>query len=120
MQIKLIPATPLPTVLFTVTYSEPPDYLGFPASWAQALHRLSADDLELPGTVHAFDKTTWLVAVLLQILVPHTTADVIPCHLPTNPEFPRFYESKSSRQTSCQETLISLLELRCSLVGSLR
>ncbi|KAF7799869.1 hypothetical protein EIP86_011111 [Pleurotus ostreatoroseus] len=64
MQIKLIPASSLPTVLFTVTYSEPPDYLGFPASWAQALHRLSADDLELPGTVHAFDKTTWIVAIL--------------------------------------------------------
>ncbi|PSR75166.1 hypothetical protein PHLCEN_2v9282 [Hermanssonia centrifuga] len=64
MQIKLVPSSLLPTVLFTVTYSEPPDYLGFPASWAQTLHRISADDLELPSTMHAFDKTTWLVTIL--------------------------------------------------------
>ena len=64
MQIKLIPATNLPTVLFTVNFSELPDDLGIPVAWATLLHRLSADELELPSSLLALDKTTWIVTVL--------------------------------------------------------
>lgn len=64
MQIRLLPPPPHPAILFTIAYPNPPEYLGIPASWAAQLQRLSSEELEMPQTLLALDKTSWLVAVL--------------------------------------------------------
>jgi hypothetical protein len=67
MQIKLIPPHPHPTILFTISLPDPPEYLGIPQAWAAQLHRLGSEDLEYPQTMLALDKTTWIIACLSSV-----------------------------------------------------
>ena len=64
MQIKLIPASSHPTILFTIAPPEPPEHLGIAPAWAAQLHRLGAEELEYPPSMLALDKATWIIACL--------------------------------------------------------
>lgn len=74
MQIRVLPPSPHPAILFTIAYPEQPEYLGIPTAWAAQLYRLSADELEMPQTLLALDKASWLIAVLQSV-----TFDVSGC-----------------------------------------
>ncbi|KAI0089654.1 hypothetical protein BDY19DRAFT_117798 [Irpex rosettiformis] len=64
MQIKLIPASTHPTILFTIALPDPPEHLGIAQAWAAQLHRLGSEELEYPPSMLALDKTTWIIACL--------------------------------------------------------
>lgn len=67
MQIKLIPYYPHPTILFTIALPDPPEHLGMPPAWSAQLHRLGVEELELPTTLLALDKTAWIIACLTSV-----------------------------------------------------
>ena len=64
MQIKLIPASPNPTILFTISLTDPPEHLGIPQAWAAQLHLIGMEELEYPQGLLSLDKTTWVIACL--------------------------------------------------------
>lgn len=67
MLIRLLPDPPHPTILFAVTFQNPPEDLALPWSWSTQLNALSLDDLELPQLVHSLDKAAGLVSILDQV-----------------------------------------------------
>lgn len=68
MLIRLIPPAPEPTVLFTLTFPPLPADIPFPQNWAAQLQHLSAQDLELPGCIHALDVAVGLSARLHEVV----------------------------------------------------
>jgi hypothetical protein len=66
MQIKLVPATSEPAVLFAVIFPDL-DYLPMPPSWAEQLRILQHDDLELPPSMHALDRAAGLIGLVSEI-----------------------------------------------------
>ncbi|KAF9011953.1 hypothetical protein BDQ17DRAFT_798226 [Cyathus striatus] len=67
MLIKLLPAHPHSTVLFSFTFGDIEPQLCNPPSWCSQLVQLQRDDLELPKYVHALDRSVGLVALLTQV-----------------------------------------------------
>ncbi|KAF8204300.1 hypothetical protein K438DRAFT_1757532 [Mycena galopus ATCC 62051] len=71
MLIKLTPppsAAPSPTILFALSFADPPANLPLPPSWAAQLARLAADDLEAPPALHALDRAAAFPALLSEVL----------------------------------------------------
>jgi len=69
MLIKLIPPTPQPTILYNLS-PPPAKDLPLPQTYQSLLHALSSSSpaLDLPPTLHALDKATWLGAVLREVV----------------------------------------------------
>jgi hypothetical protein len=78
MLIRLVPRPPLPTVLFTLEFINPPEGLPIPANFVHQLHQLNADELDLPGEagLYALDNAAWLVAVLREVTFNIPTSTV--------------------------------------------
>jgi hypothetical protein len=79
MQIKLIPATSEPAVLFAVTFPNL-DYLPMPPSWAEQLRILQHDELELPPSMHTLDRAAGLTGLVSEITFD-VPALVISCRM---------------------------------------
>ncbi|THH16211.1 hypothetical protein EW146_g4390 [Bondarzewia mesenterica] len=73
MLIRVIPTPPFPTVLFTITFPNLPPDLPFPPYWDVQLQRLSAEELEVPQSVHALDKSAWIAALLVEVTFDMTS-----------------------------------------------
>ncbi|KAL6304724.1 hypothetical protein BKA93DRAFT_260213 [Sparassis latifolia] len=76
MLIFLIPGAPRPNVFFTVSLADPCEYVPLSPGWAAQLHALQADELDMPSSVHALDKATWLLAILTEVTFDLTTLTV--------------------------------------------
>ncbi|KZT26185.1 hypothetical protein NEOLEDRAFT_1177964 [Neolentinus lepideus HHB14362 ss-1] len=67
MLIRLVPQPPSPTVLFTLSFPSLAQSLPPPPSWHLQLQRLATSELELPASMHALDKSAWVVCVLQEV-----------------------------------------------------
>lgn len=76
MLLRLIPLSPLPTVLFTLTFPALPDSAGFPQAWALQIQNLLQNELEMPNFIHAFDKSVWAVSLLHEVTFSIQTMSV--------------------------------------------
>ncbi|KAI0943582.1 hypothetical protein AcW1_002716 [Taiwanofungus camphoratus] len=69
MIINLIPSDAQgPHVYFRVNFNEPCETVPLPAGWITQLQCLQMDELEMPGSVHALDKASWLTAVIDELV----------------------------------------------------
>ncbi|OCH91155.1 hypothetical protein OBBRIDRAFT_545516 [Obba rivulosa] len=57
-----------PNILFTIAFADPCEKVPIPANWASQLSCIQLDDLEMPRTIHALDKSTWLTAILQDVI----------------------------------------------------
>src|SRR5262245_38571405 len=78
MLIRLIPTTPLPTVLFTISFPNPPPDIQIPESWNLQIQTLSYDDLETPRLMHALDKSAAFPTLLKEVLFD-VPASIVSC-----------------------------------------
>lgn len=67
MLLRLIPEQPHPAILFTLSFSNLPESVPFPANWALQLQHVLHDELEMPTCVHALDKAAWAVCLLHEV-----------------------------------------------------
>ncbi len=67
MLLQLIPAHPEPTIHFTFDFSDLPQNLNSPPSWSNQLSHLIVEDLEVPNTVHSFDKAAGITSLLEEV-----------------------------------------------------
>ena len=67
MLLQLIPAHPEPTIHFTFDFSDLPQSLNTPPSWSNQLSHLIVEDLEVPNTVHSFDKAAGITSLLEEV-----------------------------------------------------
>ena len=65
--LQLIPAHPEPTIHFTFDFSDLPQNLNTPSSWSSQLAHLMVEDLEVPNTVHLFDKAAGIASLLEEV-----------------------------------------------------
>ena len=68
MLIRLLPADPMPTVLFTLAPTHPPQHLPLPNSYAATLQAVADHSLEQPSSFHALDRASWPLALLDDVL----------------------------------------------------
>jgi hypothetical protein len=70
MLLKLIPPSPQPTVLFNLTYPTQHTSLPLPLAYQSLLHTLSTSSppLDLPNSLHALDKATYLAELLQEVV----------------------------------------------------
>ncbi|EMD36916.1 hypothetical protein CERSUDRAFT_95189 [Gelatoporia subvermispora B] len=57
-----------PNILFTIAFADPCEKVHIPANWASQLSCIQLDELEMPRTIHALDKSTWLTAILQDVI----------------------------------------------------
>jgi hypothetical protein len=68
MLIRLVPPTPHPTILFGIVFPETmPPNLPVPPAWHNQLSLLAVDDLELPTSLHALDKSAAITTLLSEV-----------------------------------------------------
>ncbi|KAH8112842.1 hypothetical protein DFH11DRAFT_1728193 [Phellopilus nigrolimitatus] len=67
MLLRLVPAPPLPTVLFTLAFPNLPDGVPFPQNWSAQLQHVLQDDLEMPNCIHALDKSAGVACLLHEV-----------------------------------------------------
>jgi hypothetical protein len=67
MLLKLIPAHPDPTIHFSFAFSDLPPNVNTPSSWSSQLSHLIVEELEVPNTVHSFDKAAGLTSLLEEV-----------------------------------------------------
>ncbi|KAI0783279.1 hypothetical protein C8Q75DRAFT_737047 [Abortiporus biennis] len=68
MIIRLFPATQVPSVLFTLSFSNHlPPALPVPQAYLNQLHILSQYDLEPPNSFHVLDKAVGMIALLHEV-----------------------------------------------------
>lgn len=84
MQIKLIPRSPHPTILFTLTLPNPDpttNVLPLPQAYQNLLHLLatSSPPLEAPGNMHALDRATFLVEVCAEVAFDLSASGKVRC-----------------------------------------
>lgn len=69
MIIRLIPDGPLPSVLFTLSFTTPPPpTLPISQSYLNQLQVLSQHDLDSPNCVHMLDKAVGVISLLHEVL----------------------------------------------------
>jgi hypothetical protein len=68
MLLKLVPPFPDPTVLFTLNFPILPSNVQLPQAWLNQITILNIDELDLPTSFHALDKSI-AITVLLQEVV---------------------------------------------------
>lgn len=69
MIIRLIPDGPLPSVLFTLSFTTPPPpTLPIPQSYINSLQVLSQHDLDPPTSIHMLDRSVGLISLLHEVL----------------------------------------------------
>ncbi|KAF8576261.1 hypothetical protein K439DRAFT_676987 [Ramaria rubella] len=64
MLFRLVPSTPLPTILFTIAFNSFPDTLPLPPAWSAHLALLAAARLPAPPSLHALDPACASTALL--------------------------------------------------------
>jgi hypothetical protein len=67
MIIRLVPPTSEPTVVFSIDFQNLPSNLQLPQAWLTQITYLNMDDLEVPQSLHALDKSTALVSLLHEV-----------------------------------------------------
>jgi hypothetical protein len=67
MLIRLIPASPFPTVLFTVSFKNTPPEIPIPTSWNTQIQTLTYDELEVPSLLHALDKSAAMPTLIHEV-----------------------------------------------------
>ncbi|KAF9525248.1 hypothetical protein CPB83DRAFT_838247 [Crepidotus variabilis] len=67
MLLKLIPAHSEPTIHFSFVFTDLPPNANTPSSWSNQLSHLIVEDLEVPTTVHSFDKAAGLTSLLEEV-----------------------------------------------------
>lgn len=67
MLLKLIPAHSEPTIHFSFAFSDLPQNVNTPSSWSTQLSHLIVEELEVPNTVHSFDKAAGLTSLLEEV-----------------------------------------------------
>lgn len=78
MIIKLLPASPQPTILFAVTFANIPDGLPMPLGWGNQLHALALDGIDPPESLHTLDKSAHL-SCLVEEVIFDVPAMIISC-----------------------------------------
>ncbi|CCM04491.1 uncharacterized protein FIBRA_06671 [Fibroporia radiculosa] len=68
MLIYLLPAEPHPRLYHAVNFSDPYERVALPTGWAAQLHSIHADELDPPTAIHALDKSSWLTAVIEELV----------------------------------------------------
>ncbi|KAI0059932.1 hypothetical protein BV25DRAFT_997906 [Artomyces pyxidatus] len=63
MQVRLV-APNVSTVVFPLSLHPLPSNVGIPQNWDAQLQRLASEDLDVPRSVYALDKSAWLTAIL--------------------------------------------------------
>lgn len=78
MQIKLLPPAPHPTVLFAITFPNPQPCLPIPHSYTTLVHTLNTShpQLDLPNSVYALDKATYILELLSEVIFDMSTGEV--------------------------------------------
>ncbi|KZV72573.1 hypothetical protein PENSPDRAFT_559351, partial [Peniophora sp. CONT] len=67
MQIRILPDTSLPAIIYSFSLPNLPQDLQTPAAWDMERQRVAAEDLELPHSVYAFDKSTWMSSIVHEL-----------------------------------------------------
>lgn len=67
MQIRILPDTSLPAIIYSFSLPNLPQDLQTPVAWDVERQRVAAEDLELPHSVYAFDKATWTSAIVHEL-----------------------------------------------------
>ncbi|KAF5389125.1 hypothetical protein D9757_004886 [Collybiopsis confluens] len=68
MLIRLIPSVSQPTVLFKLVFENLPETLQTPTAWVEHLTALDSDDLEIPESLHALDKSAGIVSLCDEVV----------------------------------------------------
>lgn len=78
MLIKLVPPAPHPTVLFTLTFPNPQQCLPRPHNYSALIHTLNTShpQLDLPNSIYALDKATYLLEVISEVIFDMGTGQV--------------------------------------------
>lgn len=79
MQLKLIPQHTESTIHFSFSFGDLPENLCTPAAWIAQLTQLHVEDLEVPATVHSFDKAVALTTLLDEVVFDLQLGE-IQCH----------------------------------------
>ena len=67
MLLKLIPPPPHPTIHFSLTLPTLPSYLDTPQFYTAQINHLLMEDLEVPDTLYALDKSVNLMSLLDEV-----------------------------------------------------
>ena len=67
MLLKLIPPPPHPTIHFSLTLPTFPSCLDTPQSYTAQINHLMMEDLEVPDTLYALDKSVGLMSLLDEV-----------------------------------------------------
>ncbi|TFK31572.1 hypothetical protein BDQ12DRAFT_618677 [Crucibulum laeve] len=68
MLIKLLPPNPHSTVLFAFSFHDLAEDLTNPLSWTSQMNQLMRDELEVPKTMHSFDKAAGVTSLLEEVM----------------------------------------------------
>jgi len=105
MLIYLLPADPHPRLYHSLDFTDPRERVPIPVGWVAQLQCLQLDDLDLPSTMHALDKASWLTA-LIEELVFDLVALTVSCTFSNGG--PTMQWSMAT-QTSCLRVLEDVL-----------
>lgn len=78
MLIKLLPPAPHPTVLFALTFPNAQQCLPIPHSYSTLIHALNTShpQLDLPNSIYALDKATYLLELVSEVVFDMGTGEV--------------------------------------------
>ncbi|VDB87183.1 unnamed protein product [Peniophora sp. CBMAI 1063] len=76
MQIRILPDTSLPAIIYSFSLPNLPQELQTPAAWECERQRVAAEDLELPHSVYAFDKATWMSSIVHELTFDMATMTI--------------------------------------------
>lgn len=76
MQIRILPDTSLPAIIYSFSLPSLPQDLQTPVAWDVERQRVAAEDLELPHSVYAFDKSTWMSTIVHELTFDMATMTI--------------------------------------------
>ncbi|KAI0034790.1 hypothetical protein K488DRAFT_83634 [Vararia minispora EC-137] len=67
MQIRILPESSLPSIIFSFSLPDLPQELPIPQTWEVERQRIVAEDLDVPRSIYAFDKSSWISSIVQDV-----------------------------------------------------
>jgi hypothetical protein len=67
MQIRVLPESTLPAIIFSLSLPELSQDISVPQIWDIERQRVIAEDLDIPRSIYAFDKSSWISAIVQDV-----------------------------------------------------